>query len=140
VLSLEADDEVVAAQLAGADAVRAVAGEVEPELFCDRDRLGQRRLRPEVERAQGRDLDGQALSLGGEQRGREGAAEAVPGADEGDAERVAQRTCPSSNPIACSILSCRRRTSGPASHGAGRSNRAFQTSRGSAGTSSAARW
>jgi len=140
VLPLEADDEVVVAQLARADAVRAVAGEVEPELPRDRDRLGQRRLRPEVERAQRRDLDRKANGLGREQRGGERAAEAVPGADEGDAERVAQRTCPSSNPIVRSILSCRRRTSGPASHGAGRRRRAFQTSRGSAGTSSAARW
>lgn len=139
VLALEADHEVGVAQLARADAVRAVGGEVEPELACDRDGLRQRGLGPELERSQRGDLDRKLSGLVLEQRGRERAAEAVPGADEGDAELVAQRTCPSSNPIACSIRSCRLRTSGPVSHGAARSTRAFQTSRGSAGTSSAAR-
>src|SRR5207253_9082182 len=120
---------------------RAVLGEIEPELAGDLDRLRQRRPAAEVERAQRGDPHRQAVRLPLQKRGCERAPEPVAGADEGDAERAllgAQRTCPSSKPTASSIRSCRERSTGPASQGAARSARDFQTSLGSLGASEAA--
>src|SRR5439155_26597597 len=104
----------------------------EHRLLRDRNRLGQGGLAAEVERPERDDPQRQAVGLPGEQRRGERAAETVPGADEGDLQLAQEE------PIRSSILTCRARTSGPASQGATRMTRAFQTSAGSLGASRAA--
>ena len=131
VLPLEAEHEVERLELDAGEVARGVARKIEAELLGDRDRFGQGGLAAEVECPERDDPQRQAVRLLREQRRGERAAEAVPGADEGDSQ-LAQE------PIRFSILTCRARTSGPASHGAKRMTRAFQRSAGSLGASRAA--
>ena len=138
VLALEAEHEVERLQLDPGKVARGVARKIEAELLRNRDRLGQRRLAPEIQGAERDDPQGQALRLACQQRCRERAAEAVARADERDAKQLAQRTLSGPIPSRRSSRSCLARTSRPATRGAVRIARAFQTRGRSLGQSAAA--
>ena len=90
-LPLEAEHEVEHAEVDVSDAARAVAAPVEPQASGDVDRLRQRRLAPEVQGAERGDLDRQPARVLLEQRSRERAATAVPGADDCDLPRTSRQ-------------------------------------------------
>jgi len=131
-VALEPEHEVERLELGAPEGARRVAGEVEPQFLRERNGLGQSRLAAEVERPERDDPHRHAVRLPCEQRGREGAAEPVSGADERDLQLSHEA------PIRSSIRTCRARTSGPVSRGARRITRDFQTSAGSLGASAAA--
>ena len=98
-MTLEADDEVGGAQILAEQRARPVRGEVEAGCGAELDRVRECRYAGGVERAERRDVNGQAARRLPEPVLGEHAAEPVARADEDDVEDVvrrAHRTCPSS--------------------------------------------